>query len=484
VVDWSRGGDLGARRLEGTLVSVDISGFTRLSERLQATGRAGAEELVLLISGVFQGLIGICDRHGGDVLKFRGDALLLLFSGDGHERRACHAASHMQWLIQETGKTMSSVGSVTLRMSVGIYSGPCDFFLVEGTHRELIVTGPAATATIELESAASAGQILVSMGTAQALEPAWLGQGKAGGRLLRKLEDEMEPDVVAHFATLSPESQELARYIPEPLRAQLVLESGEAEHRQVTAAFLKFDGVDSLLESDGADAVHERLSALAQAVAAVVGELGLIWLESDIDVGGGKLYLVGGAPSSTGADEERMLRALRRIVAGHEGLMLRGGVNRGPAFCGDVGAETRRTYAVMGDTVNLAARLAGRAQERQILATADVLDRARTRFETATQPFLVKGKERPITAYSVGAAIGEKEEEASVELPLAAAYASVCPSGDHATAPLCSFGRMTSTRPLCTSTMTRCADCSLPRLPMNASLPSRDQARPPPPPGA
>src|SRR5438128_3635269 len=150
VVDWGLGGQPGRRELEGTLVSLDVSGFTRLSERLQAKGRAGAEELVLLISGVFQGLIGVCERHGGDVLKFRGDALLLLFSRDGHERRACQAASHMQWLIAETGRTMSSVGSVTLRMSTGVYTGPCHFFLVEGRHRELIVTGPAATATIRL----------------------------------------------------------------------------------------------------------------------------------------------------------------------------------------------------------------------------------------------------------------------------------------------------------------------------------------------
>ena len=112
---------MGPRELDGTLVSVDLSGFTRLSERLQAKGRAGAEELVLAVSGVFEGLIGVAERRGGDVLKFRGDALLLFFSSDGHERRACLAASEMQWLIGETGKTMSSVGSVTLRMSTGVY---------------------------------------------------------------------------------------------------------------------------------------------------------------------------------------------------------------------------------------------------------------------------------------------------------------------------------------------------------------------------
>ncbi len=57
-----------------------------------------------------------------------------------------------------------------------------------------------------------------------------------------------------------------------------------------------------------------------------------------------------------------MLRAVREIVAADIGLPLRAGVNRGHVFTGDIGAGTRRTYAVMGDAVNLAARLTARAQ--------------------------------------------------------------------------------------------------------------------------
>jgi class 3 adenylate cyclase/tetratricopeptide (TPR) repeat protein len=412
-------GGPGVRELEGTLVSVDLSGFTRLSERLQARGRAGAEELVLAVSGVFEGLIGITERHAGDVLKFRGDALLLLFEGAGHEVRPCQAASEMQWLIETTGRMMSSVGAVTLRMSTGVYTGPCHFFLVEGTHLELVVAGPAATATIGLEAAASAGQILVSERTAEALEPGSVGQLRKGGRLLRPLP---EPDVAAEEARSDPSAtDDLERYVPEPLRAQLVLEAGEAEHRRVTAAFLKFAGTDTLIAEGRAGELHSRLTRLAQTLGAQMRELALTWLESDIEAGGGKLYLVGGAPSSTGADEDRMLRALRFVLddAAEIGLELRAGVNRGPAFCGDIGATTRRTYAVMGDTGNLAARLTARAEPGGILATADVLDRASLRFDTSPQPFLVKGKERPITAYGVGAAIGERDHDAQAELPFA-----------------------------------------------------------------
>jgi class 3 adenylate cyclase/tetratricopeptide (TPR) repeat protein len=420
VLDWAAQAPAEPwRELDGSLVSVDLSGFTALAERLQAKGRAGAEELVLAISGVFEGLIGIAHRRGGDVLKFRGDALLILFSGDAHAERACRGASEMQWFIERTGDTMSSVGEVELRMSTGIYSGTCHFFLVESTHRELVVAGPAATATIRLEDDAGAGEVLVSPATAAAVGPDWLA-GERGGAAL--LVPDREPDAAAPPIADEPVAPialtDLEFFVPLGLRAYLRLEAGEAEHRQVTAAFVKFTGTEALLAQGGPAAVSEPLAELGALVGRVTSELGLTWLESDIDIDGGKLYLTAGAPSSTGADEERMLRALRAIVDTESSLTLRAGVHRGPAFAGDIGASARRTYAVMGDTVNLAARLTARAEPGEILATGEVLERSRTRFETVVKPFLVKGKERAITAYGVGARTGVAEEERAQELPI------------------------------------------------------------------
>jgi predicted ATPase/class 3 adenylate cyclase len=415
--EWRRDGrDDRARVVDGTLVSVDLSGFTSLSERLAAKGRAGAEELILAISGTFEALIGIATRRGGDVLKFRGDALLLLFDGDGHELRAAHASAEMQWFIEQTGTTMSSVGEVRLRMATGVYSGPVHFFVVGTTHRELVVTGPATTETVRLEDAAEAGEVLVSAATAAALPPDALGGERDGARLLvldAELQTEARPEPEA-----SESDGDLVGYVPAPLRDHLAVEAEEGEHRQVTAAFVKWAGTDDLLEREGVDAVLAGLDHLGRVVGETAEELGVTWLESDVDVNGGKLYLVAGAPASAGADEERMLRAVRRILDAGGPLPLRAGVNRGPVFAGDIGASSRRTYAVMGDTVNLAARLTARAQTGQILATADVLDRSRTTFETTHQPFLVKGKERPVTAYSVGALVGVRDDERRRDLPL------------------------------------------------------------------
>ena len=125
-----------------------------------------------------------------------------------------------------------------------------------------------------------------------------------------------------------------------------------------------------MLAAEGLDALGARIEAFARAVGEAADDLGVIWLESDIDVDGGKAYLTAGAPTSGGFDEARMLRAVHRIMATDCGLPLRAGVNRGSVFAGEIGARARHTYAVMGDTVNLAARLTGRARPGQILSTA------------------------------------------------------------------------------------------------------------------
>ena len=208
-------------------------------------------------------------------------------------------------------------------------------------------------------------------------------------------------------------------YVPVPLRDHLAIASGEAEHRHVTMAFLKFSGPDDVVEREGPDAAA-RTARRARRCRRRRSRprTGITWLESDIDINAGKLYLTAGAPSLSGRDEEGMLRALRDVLDAGLPLQLRAGVNRGPVFTGDIGAESRRTYAVMGDAVNLAARLTGRAQPGTILTTADVLERATTRFETEKQPFLVKGKERAVTAYTVGLPVGVREERAGAPLPI------------------------------------------------------------------
>ena len=168
--------------------------------------------------------------------------------------------------------------------------------------------------------------------------------------------------------------------MPTALRDHLAVASGEAEHRIVTVAFVKVAGTDDLIAAEGPGALLVELDAIAAAVAEAQSSFGITWLESDIDVGAVKLYLTAGAPGSTGDDAEAMLRSVKSILSADTRLPLRAGVNHGAVFTGDIGARSRRTYAVMGDTVNLAARLTARAGAGDLLTTDEVLDHARTTF--------------------------------------------------------------------------------------------------------
>jgi len=402
VVDWVTGSPTDIHRdIAGSVAFVDISGFTKLSERLASHGKVGAEELSETINRCFVDLLAVGYAHGGGLIKFGGDALLLLFTGDDHEVRACRAAVGMRRTLRAVGRVTVLGHRVGLRMSVGVHSGAFDFFLVGETHRELIVTGPAASTTVSMESTAEAGEIVVSPATARALRSSVLGSGKGDGVLLRRA----PPGLSCAPATLEPvsASTDLSACVSTAVRAALLAGMQEPEHRRVTVAFIHFDGTDALIESSGPEKLAHLLDGLVSGVQRSADRQGVAFLGTDIDRDGGKIILTAGAPSSSGGDEHRMLLVLREVMDLRPELPLRIGVNRGSVFAGDIGPHYRRTFTVMGDAVNLAARLMAKAQPGQILSSPDVLEQSGADVDTVElEPFVVKGKAQPVRALSVG----------------------------------------------------------------------------------
>ena len=395
--------------IDGTLVFVDISGFTALSERLAKRGRVGGEELTEVLSACFAELLAVAYAAGGSLIKFGGDALLLLFDGPDHPVRAATSAIRMRETMSRVGRLSTSVGAVRLRMSVGVHSGTVHAFRVGASHKELLLTGPTASETVDMEATAEAGEILVSPATAAGLPSELLGDTKGDGVLLRR--KRLGPLEGESHLPVPESSVELDHAIPVGLRHHLRSGEAEAEHRHATVAFIHFEGTDDLVVTGGPDAVASALDALVRTVQEAAETFGVTFLGTDIDRDGGKIILVGGAPTASDDDAGQVLRTVRRIADEGGVLPVRIGVNRGHVFAGEVGPAYRRTYTVMGDAVNLAARLMARAEPGQVLATEGVVDLARTRFETAPlPPFMVKGKAAPVRALAVGDILGVRTD--------------------------------------------------------------------------
>ncbi len=413
LLSWSpTGPDPRHMRVAGSLAFVDISGFTQLTERLSRRGKVGAEEMSDILDSTFAALLDEAAAEGADLVKWGGDAVLLLFQGEGHGPRAARAAHRMRSALRRVGRIPTTSGAVVLRMSAGVHSGDVDLFLVgdPDLHRELLVSGRAVSVTAELEAAAAAGQIALSAATAATLPARVLGDPVLHGRLLRGLPppvvipdggdgDRPHPSV-RPAETLSP-----------PVRAHLAGGAGEAEHRTITVAFVQFAGSDALLEGEGPGALADALDDLVRSVQHACAVHEVTFFESDLNRDGGKIMLTAGAPRSADHLEERMLRVARQVLDRHGRLPLRIGINRGHVFAGDFGPPFRRTYSVKGDAINLAARLLGRAAPGQALATLEVLSRSQTDFRTEPlPPFTVKGKAHPVHAAVVGELLGTRGE--------------------------------------------------------------------------
>jgi class 3 adenylate cyclase/tetratricopeptide (TPR) repeat protein len=404
---------------EGSAAFVDVSGFTQLSEQLARKGREGAEQITDAIGGSFESILSVAYENGASLLKFGGDALLLWFDAENHATRASRAAILMREKLDQVGRIEWPDAKVTLQMSQGVHSGEFHFFAAGTSHLELLPTGPAWSRLVEIEHAAQAGEILVSGETAASLPTGSVHEARDSARILREFPTDhweklpLRPRPVIPF-------EALAQCLPPAIRAHVLGSHAAPEHRPVTIAFIRFAETDALIEKNGAAVASDVLHRLVSSIESVAEEQGVAFLGSDIDANGGKLILTAGAPKVTGNDEERMLLVLRKIVDSDLPLPISVGVHRGAVFAGDIGPFYRRTYTVMGDAVNLAARLMAKAEPGRIYATVEVLDRSATHFETTKlEPFAVKGKAEPIQAWSVGRAQSSKSRAVSTQrLPL------------------------------------------------------------------
>ena len=235
-----------ARVLDASLLGLDISGFTALSERLADTRQARrrgadhADQQVLL--GADR------DRRRATAATCSSSAATRCSSSStasGHEERAASRRARDAGVHRGVGAAgESSVGPVQLAMCGGLVSGDCHFFLVGRHHRELIVCGPprrrrssSRTRPRRARSSSRPARRRRSSGLVAAeRDGAFLLRRDAGDAELPLLPD--EPAGADDLADRSCRRRCARRSRPSAI---------EAEHRQVTVAFVKFAGTDELV---------------------------------------------------------------------------------------------------------------------------------------------------------------------------------------------------------------------------------------------
>ena len=153
------------KQYETVCVFCDISGFTKLSEHMARTGK-GAEGVSRNINKYFQMMVKIISSGGGDVLKFAGDAMIVLWpEGDQDSiQTRLHRATQCAVYIQQKLDQATIEDSVQLSVKIGIGVGMVSVIHIGGTHKrmEYLAVGDPLIQAFHAEHHAVSGQVMVS----------------------------------------------------------------------------------------------------------------------------------------------------------------------------------------------------------------------------------------------------------------------------------------------------------------------------------
>lgn len=428
---------------QGTFLFVDVTGFTPLGERLSKLGQAGAERMTDIMNDLFFELVSVLNREGGTLLKFGGDALLALFDDpqlDVGALRAVHTAFEMQ-------KTMAKFDAVEadgvvspLLIKCGLSTGPY-FSAHVGTERNMlfVTTGHTVNAAELAEDAAEGGEVIAAETTFELVKSQVDATPRREGFLhlsaianvpsytsdhVTDPDADLPQEPAAAIAYLVKRLDRLTPYLADHLVPRMVQNPGDVEiapdHRPVTVMFVNYAGLSELIDTLGAsqpELIVRKLQNYIVQMAHIVERYEGTLARMDQYAVGDRLVIFFGAPIAHEDDPLRTIHcaldmqhameesfaSLTTVTGETFEFQQRIGVNTGHLFAGNVGAtDLRQEYTLMGDDINMAARLMAYAEWGTIFISDKTNAPTEFAFNTESKGAIkVKGKTIPVSAYRV-----------------------------------------------------------------------------------
>jgi class 3 adenylate cyclase len=425
----------------GAVVYCHACGFTALTERLEEISN-GTKLMAECLDAFFTPLIDLIDAYRGDIIKFRGDGLVVYFPAvddtlqndpvqaqetipahgsydqpDMHptsisvlRAAACCIEIHKRLHMFDTG-----TDGLRLCLRIGVGYGEVAVMSVGSiappqTHvprSDLIICGEPLEQISIAERLAKIGETCLSPQAWEHIRDCVEGaplEDRPDYHLLFGLDEAkftfptikytaMETDTRNESRCGLSEMNMIRTYIPTPvfLRIQGGTLPYINEMRHITTVFLIVSGVDVSSHKDVS--VAQKIAAAIQtACYAHEGTLNKVIA----DVNGMVFLLVYGLPPMVHTDDSTravlscldMVHVLRRM-----NLVGTFGITTGRAFCGICGSAKRMEYTVLGENVNLAAEMMFHAPEKGVFCDDETMKQSTgevTYMELA--PIKVKGK--------------------------------------------------------------------------------------------
>ena len=366
----------------------DISGFTKLSEAFSKKGRVGPEFLTFCINRYMERIINIIGANGGDIFKFVGDAIMVIWPPDGSPnflKNACKRACQCAMDIQRQLNDLEIIEGKKLSVKIGLGVGQCHILFVGGLFGrcEYLCVGECMRQACESETHAEhGGQVIMSEKVRENVDDYYdfkeaeiqagykksdnlkyylitgeKNENKKGGTtkkadafLMRKMFD---------IRRVREKVVTLRQFLPAGVKGYLNIEKEDwcKEIRLVSLMFLniKVDLSQLKCENDYMK-VQKIANTVQRSIYRTRGALNKFLMD---DKGSVMLVAWGLPPMSSRNDPLDAVSSCITIL--HEfnklGFQCAMGLTTGTCFtgvCGTVG--NRREYSMLGEVVNLASR--------------------------------------------------------------------------------------------------------------------------------
>lgn len=389
-------------RCRAAVLFADVSGFTALAESLAQQGPAGAEELTRILNRYFGELIDLVYAHGGDLVKFAGDALLALWPAGDHDLGLSDLtlrAAACALAMQERLAAFPAENGAKLSLKVGLGAGSLLLQHVGGIggHWDLLVTGSPLTALGAVMPYARPGEVVLTPGAWDLLSERAIAHLDSAPSRLQAIPHPLSPRPTEVPPVDIRMEAALYGYLPGSILARVMAHHTGwlAELRQVTVLFVQ---LPELARGAALSDVQRVMEILQTTLTQVEGSINKL----SIDEKGVTVVAAMGVPPHAHADDA--VRGVQAAWQLHDRLVALGcspsiGLTTGRAFCGEVGNGRRREYTLIGDVVNLASRLMAAAQGG-ILCDQHTFQASQNRVSyEALAPIPVKGKAEPVAIF-------------------------------------------------------------------------------------
>ncbi len=400
---------------DAAVLYLDIVGFTALTEEMAAIGPRGVEVLGRVLDTVFGTLVSTISAFGGDVTDFGGDAITSLWVV-GEERpraavlRACAAALNLRALMGRLNRVETPSGPHPLAIRLGIGYGPAAAFILGSEDQRLwTVAGPAMEGAVAAELSASPNQVRLHPSALEQVGAAVAADEDGNLISIHSLVRPRPP-------RRPPVDDVLVQPFVHPVVASREWSAAEefiGEFRPVVPLFVRCDPPPTV-DADDPPAFGEWLNTWVQAAQSDVRRFDG-WL-STVEVGdkGNVLLVQFGTLSAHEDDERRAVEcALTLLETGRTlfpDMGLHVGITRGRLFEGTIGSPERHAHSLVGDEINLAARLMSLAQSGQVLISGRVRQAVSRYFAFRdVGPVVVRGRRQSVPVFEVQRGDGRRQ---------------------------------------------------------------------------